>query len=496
MEDFDDFIKGKLEQEPIAFNEAHWMKAAAMIEEDERKKRKSFLWLIFGAQMLIALVGLLLWWNVAVMDTYEADVQIATATQEQTDLTENHTQTAHRADGVKIPQVDEPHQQTTTNTSEEPINAQPSSSSAIVNNSTIDTKLNTRAQAELYSLAQKQENLSQKPINSATEIETKTSIEKHTAKTTNAETIVLATATENAEQTGEQKQNNTVDNPVTHTDLSSVNPDVVAAKDEHLISDETTEENTKAVAAKLVQKLEPIDFFNQALIASYAKREKETFAFSLARTDTKPAVQSKSTSKSNIGFYGAASLYPYNQERADVLIAYTAGLDFNYHIQANLSLTTGLHYRWREGNFNGTQETQQDSFAFRKITTSHQLLASELHYLELPLRLSFTKNKHQLGVGLQYARLLGVYGKMHRNSNENMNYEVLERGWLADDRFQENRFDAVFSYRFELKKHFNIGVKAHYVLNDWLRKGVASTTYSENKPFFIDIGVSYDLIKD
>ena len=58
MEHLDDFIKSKLAQDPIEFSEAHWMKAAKMIEEQELQKRKRFvIWFFFGQLMfMLALV--------------------------------------------------------------------------------------------------------------------------------------------------------------------------------------------------------------------------------------------------------------------------------------------------------------------------------------------------------------------------------------------------------------------------------------------------------
>ncbi len=38
MDRLDDFIKGKLEQEYIEFNEGHWVQATGMIEDQEQKK--------------------------------------------------------------------------------------------------------------------------------------------------------------------------------------------------------------------------------------------------------------------------------------------------------------------------------------------------------------------------------------------------------------------------------------------------------------------------
>jgi len=57
---FDDYIKGKLSQREFEFDEANWLNAASLLDQEDKDKRRGFFWLRYAsaALLLFTLVGI------------------------------------------------------------------------------------------------------------------------------------------------------------------------------------------------------------------------------------------------------------------------------------------------------------------------------------------------------------------------------------------------------------------------------------------------------
>ncbi len=59
-DNFDDYIKGKLNQRHFEFDEANWLKAANLLDQEDKDKRRGFFWFRYAAAalLLFTLVGI------------------------------------------------------------------------------------------------------------------------------------------------------------------------------------------------------------------------------------------------------------------------------------------------------------------------------------------------------------------------------------------------------------------------------------------------------
>lgn len=415
MENLDNFIKEKLAQDSIEFSEAHWMKAAKMIEEQEMTKRKRFVIWSFFAQVLMTMLVVVFFVNFKInIDTTAPPVS------PQTNLNQERLNTATILNkNTTVPSV-----LLQTNLNQEPL-----TTATIPNKNTSIPSVSPQA------------NLSQEPLNTATI------------------------------------------------------PNVVSNRDERLPI--STEASVTGVSS---EGNEPLDLtYRPQLKEAVLLQSKASYLEYDFVEDFNKAPQllgNKQPFYTALSLYAGSSLYPYTQIGAKRLIAYTAGVNYSINLKKSWSLEAAAHYRVREGDFGASQTTTQDSFAFRRISTEHSLTATALHTIEIPLAISYTKYRHQLQFGVNYVRLLGVKGSLNKKDNQDdLSIKVLEKGWLDDDGFNQNRFELMLGYYYTLKPGFRVGANVHYILGGIVENGASPDLLLESKPLFIDFGIRYDLLK-
>ena len=91
-------------------------------------------------------------------------------------------------------------------------------------------------------------------------------------------------------------------------------------------------------------------------------------------------------------------------------IGLRVGLGYTYRINTHWKATTGLHYWWQkaEGLARVSSET---TFDFGMVEKDYGLRATHLHYMAVPLLISYSTNQWQIEAGLDFDYLVGANGK-------------------------------------------------------------------------------------
>ena len=469
MENLDDFIKGKLAQDPIVFSEAHWMKAAKLIEEQEWTKRKRFvIWSFFAQLIVLAIVFLF------VVNLMEIETPIDTNPRSQ----------------VAQVQEDEPdmlvgniaRQEKTIKNKNNKHEDELSSNEIPENNGNNFNPNLSKSKVQI-------DEIHKEGIKKADQSLNNSNINPQIEAPSISQKTVEATENLIEQYPKEQFSNNDefqIDDPII---IRTHKPDV-------LTREKTTNglENNVAIVNPTNSDVIHAKINEVTFLSSKINYLDYNFEENFNRTTQ--LLDDNHSFGNALSLYIGSSLYPYAQVGAKGLIAYTAGLNYSVHLKQLWHLETAIHYRLREGSFGTSQTTTQDSFAFRKISTEHSLIASELHTLEIPLAVAYTKHRHQIQLGINYARLLGVKGKLNKIVvQENPSTETIQRGWLEEDGFNVNRLELMLGYYYTFKPGLKVGFDVHYMIGDLVNKDSSSGLVLESKPLFIDFGVRYDLLK-
>ena len=523
MDNLDDFIKNKLEELPVEFNEAHWQAAEEMILEDEKEKRHRFLKALFFAQLfLIMLLPTLFligdYYSAASVVTKELNEDLNIKPSDHinnTILTEAKEKTGNDliVDGKK--QYNDAETENTKKGIQSVTTNDNAKSRITASNDNF--KNNNNSQNQSTELSHEVNNLSRenqiKPtvlsqpiepivmtINSGVDEELSEPSESALENKLNQDQdgnfgeqteqfgpdVLILQKTKDVKN-DEQDEGVLANQNTENSKTQNENLDTQESETEEMVIDETSAESLVTASSNLSTTVNLLPM----VLSPVQNQEKETIEITpLINEDKKPF-------RSAVSLYLASTMYPYTQVGTEKLLGYTAGVNYTRNIQKSWSIDLGVHYRIRDGHFTNSQTSQQDSFSFGRISTEHSLQAQELHSIEVPIALAINKKRHQVLIGVNYAYLLGARGVLNKvdDFENNATIEQVDKGWFEDSSFKKNRFDVFAAYYFTIKPGLSLGAKAHYVIGGHLNKDVPATVYLESKPLFIDFGVRCDLIK-
>ena len=82
-EPIDDFFKRKLEEADLSYQEAYWLKAQALLEAEEKKKRRILLfrWFSFGTLLLLLAWGAWNWSNLSDSSRIQQHTELGVGSQ-------------------------------------------------------------------------------------------------------------------------------------------------------------------------------------------------------------------------------------------------------------------------------------------------------------------------------------------------------------------------------------------------------------------------------
>lgn len=486
MENLDDFIKGKLEEMPVEFNEAHWMQAAALINQQDEEKRRRFLKWSFLSQMLV-FVLIFTFISFASNDKPLQTIANNDLNLNQNTEKENLGQNTGQ-EGVKSIESPTKFLQTLPSTSD-----LSNENSELIENQVdiLDQNNPTNPSTPQTQTDNIQDANGENPIKTINTVieqgknEIKTSPivvlpnqqeSTNTDEVSNESDVVLGINTtvnqkldvNQPDDSRDETSNSAYEEPVLHPEQDVVTTDLIANSREF--------EN----AISLLQN----DF-------KYLENERSL--------DTKTATQiykEKKPYESIISLNIASTLFPYSQVGAQTVIGYTAGLHYTKSLNRRWNIDAGLHYSVRKGSYANSSTTSQDEYAFKRIRTYHTLQATQMNTIDLPLSVLFNHKRHQFQFGLSYTQLLGLRGDMSKTLDlENPSeFTAVGKGWITDDNFKTKRVDLLAGYYFTIKPGLKMGATMHYVLGGFQNKNTPVELHLESKPIFVNIGIRYDLL--
>ncbi len=149
-------------------------------------------------------------------------------------------------------------------------------------------------------------------------------------------------------------------------------------------------------------------------------------------------------------------------------LLYTAGFYYSVNVAKNFNISTGLSYRSKSGKGVELSRTQT-TYGFGKTERTETLALDRLHYIDLPLEVSYDiKGKHSIIAGASIGYLAGVRSSLATKNEESLyaSSEESKNTWNYRDGL--NNFDANLrlGYDYQLQNNLSIGGMVQYGLLD------------------------------
>lgn len=166
---------------------------------------------------------------------------------------------------------------------------------------------------------------------------------------------------------------------------------------------------------------------------------------------------------------GLTSAWPDAESaRQPMRVQPISGLSYRYHMGRGLSLKTGLRYQSRSGLHVSHSYTDTD-YAFGIETHTTTIAPQSLHSLEMPLLLSVPiAGRHRLQLGLDLNYLLDVYSEVQEVREDAFGVQSGsdEMAWGYRQGFRRLDVGMQAGYRFGLSRRMQVGLDVRYGLRD------------------------------
>ncbi len=153
---------------------------------------------------------------------------------------------------------------------------------------------------------------------------------------------------------------------------------------------------------------------------------------------------------------------------ASVSVNPTGGVRLACQLNEQVDIETGLLYDYRSSlNSRITVLTSKDPGTNTSHFSTNSTLS--LHYLDLPVHLTYKYGKHSFVVGMQYARLINTHSEII-NSIDNNGVTSIEQSYKQwnknDGRFSSFDLAAILGYEYEITSRIKILGRYNYGLFD------------------------------
>lgn len=161
--------------------------------------------------------------------------------------------------------------------------------------------------------------------------------------------------------------------------------------------------------------------------------------------------------------------WPKSGEQA--ITGFYGGLFFQYDLTNRWSLSAGMGYTYRDGHFDVSKSTVTRQYRFGLEEMENQLRPTSLHYVSMPISLSWKKRQHVLEGGVLLDYLAGVRGAIGGIERVDPDQPIKvfvprEKGWIAEDGFTRFNMSPSLGYRYLVNQHWSFGISAQYALKN------------------------------
>jgi hypothetical protein len=144
------------------------------------------------------------------------------------------------------------------------------------------------------------------------------------------------------------------------------------------------------------------------------------------------------------------------------------GLRYAYQIRPELTLNVNALYSDRTG-INQTKAVHDTIYHFGMATRSHYITPTRLHYVEMPIYISWQMDRnHSLSLGVSPAVLIGQNNRLDlvsQDSFDNMDYQTETHTGRSEGILH---YDAslIMGYTYRVNEYWSVGVRGQYGLFD------------------------------
>jgi len=453
MSNFDEFIKNKLEEQVITFDQEHWNDALRLIEsEKKRKKRRFFIWFL---TMGMILTGFIIAFLYHTKNNENESTQISTKKENKNVVTNSPSNQAYNKS--------KRHSQSEAELSKDNIDLNkiqinnPSETARIGN--VQSEKLNKRF---IYKFEKKY---------AAFEI-----------------TIQDKKLFSNKE---ENQVINQLDENAMYADIKDEG--IKKAEDDILIKEKNKETGNVAVngfQADKVKKftfelLEPLEMKKSFLISDVVNVPE------LLNSSNIKIQQDKKYFNYEIGL-NADYNYMANHGKIQLGVYVRKSFDDNWYLSFN------LNYSVLTSKIDSTKKYSGVNYSFDRSNYTMELKPTSVHYISLigTIEKGVGRGTIMLGGGLQ--KLIGVRGKLINDSKipdtrERYNTPL----WIKNKGFIEMNYPVFVGYKYPFLAKCSFGLKMGYLIGGTYLSVYNFDNNSKNKinNCFIEFGISYRLIK-
>ena len=455
----DNFFKKKLENREFKMEDAYWADMEQMIEAEEKGNDRKFLWAwLLGGLLLVTMLVGGYFWNAASRSTAAVDQTIintnTTAIKEQTP-----TQAATNVSETK---------------EKNPIEVSESKAGTQIEMSNSNNK-NTNASASQNTVSNK--NADVVKIDAAVlkgNQQPKNKIDNNTNTNSLRQSATKPFLTSTNENKTLENSNPTGVNIYPTTYLQKENKNKVLINPTEVVpnsSETILKEDSKIPPNQKIEKKEKEEVAKKP-IAGLLNIPSLDILAQIDRVEDLPNLTwaNMKKKKFSMGIIAGIASFPFEQDSIKSTTGYKVGLTARYKLKRNVALNADLMYFYRGGEFNPIQDGEEVTYSFGRTTDRYELTANSVHYLEMPVYLTYTKNKHIFEGGVSASYLLGVRGGRFKIPNEGPRVAAGDPYWLDNSGFRKLNTNVALGYRYQIAPNLHFGVRGVYALGSVMQQ--------------------------
>ena len=429
----DNFFKKKLDQREFEMEDAYWAQMEEMIEADEKDNHKGLLWRwLLGTLLLLVVAGGLYWW----------------AAQSAVVVPLNHAHTNTKVETIKSSDDVVKSSNEDNLSSEQVVNTMVKEET--IKNTNIGTPTNSNSNKRNFDLEEKQN--------------TENSIRQSSEQVE----VMSETDLYNNKNTKLIRENNS------NTNSSMPQQIILPAKQQSesvtpstqfpsLESKEATTKKEKTVKPKLfAQSMTDIPFLD--LSSSLLD-----YQFKKNRKDGLPDLewQNINRSKKRLSFGITAGIVSFEDNQSNSIQGAELGFTARYQLKDQLAINADLMYFYRGGSYQPIDVTTLPAYSFGRLDYRNELTPENVHYLDLPIYLTYSMNSHVFEAGVSANYLLGVRGATQNILEEGPSQKISDVNWIDKTGFKTIVGNVLLGYRYQINSKLHFGLRATYSLTGY-----------------------------
>ena len=152
---------------------------------------------------------------------------------------------------------------------------------------------------------------------------------------------------------------------------------------------------------------------------------------------------------------------PFDQNQ-NTALGTKFGLTTRYQLRNKLALNADLMYFLRNGNYEPITISEHTGYSFGRTLYRFELTPKNTQYLELPIYLTYSMNRHVLEGGVSASYLLGVRGLTNQIKEEGPAIAINDPRWIDETGFRKFTANVMLGYRYKINSKLHFGVRADY----------------------------------